>query len=157
MLVMGWRTLAVSLTLSVAGVWLRRRPAARDDAVEAPPWLAGQPARVIMQFATTAPARAAFNRLLDRGAAVRAVDNEARPGAGGVRQRRGIQRRARHATARVARRRRVACSATRAGARHARRAGAGKLAVRLDSTRRLAAASSVAIIDSGIRRTPTSR
>lgn len=39
----------------------------------------GQSARVIMQFATTAARDGAFNRLLDRGAAVRAVDTEAGP------------------------------------------------------------------------------
>jgi len=39
----------------------------------------GQTARVIMQFATTAERDAAFNRLLDRGAAVRAIDTEAGP------------------------------------------------------------------------------
>ena len=39
----------------------------------------GQSARVIMQFATIAERDAAFNRLLDRGAAVRAVDTEAGP------------------------------------------------------------------------------
>ena len=39
----------------------------------------GQTARVIMQFATTAERDSAFNRLLDRGAAVRAVDTEGGP------------------------------------------------------------------------------
>lgn len=38
-----------------------------------------QTARVIMQFATTAQRDAAFNRLLNRGAAVRAIDTEAGP------------------------------------------------------------------------------
>jgi serine protease AprX len=49
-----------------------------DDAVRAAV-AAGQSARVIMQFATTAERDAAFNRLLDRGAAVRAVDTEGGP------------------------------------------------------------------------------
>ena len=39
----------------------------------------GQSARVIMQFASTAERDAAFNRLLDRGAAVRIADTEAGP------------------------------------------------------------------------------
>ena len=39
----------------------------------------GQSARVIMQFATVSERDAAFNRLLDRGAAVRAVDTEGGP------------------------------------------------------------------------------
>ncbi len=45
----------------------------------APAVASGQTARVIMQFATTAERDAAFNRLLDRGAAVRAVDTEGGP------------------------------------------------------------------------------
>jgi serine protease AprX len=49
-----------------------------DDAVRAAV-ASGQSARVIMQFATTAERDAAFNRLLDRGAAVRAVDTEGGP------------------------------------------------------------------------------
>ena len=72
-----WRTLAVSLALSVLAV----APSAAgntDDAVKAAV-ASGQSARVIMQFATTAKRDAAFNRLLDRGAAVRAVDTEAGP------------------------------------------------------------------------------
>ncbi|MDP2052996.1 MAG: S8 family serine peptidase, partial [Acidobacteriota bacterium] len=40
---------------------------------------AGESARVIMQFDTTAERDAAFNRLLDRGAAVRTMDTEAGP------------------------------------------------------------------------------
>src|SRR5215203_1078392 len=39
----------------------------------------GQTARVIMQFVTSAERDAAFNRLLDRGAAVRTVDTEGGP------------------------------------------------------------------------------
>ena len=49
-----------------------------DDAVRAAV-ASGQSARVIMQFATTAERDAAFNRLLDRGAAVRTVDTEGGP------------------------------------------------------------------------------
>ena len=49
-----------------------------DDGVRAAV-ASGQTARVIMQFATTAERDAAFNRLLDRGAAVRAVDTEGGP------------------------------------------------------------------------------
>ncbi len=49
-----------------------------DEAVQAA-MAAGARARVIMQFATTEERDAAFNRLLDRGAAVRAVDTEAGP------------------------------------------------------------------------------
>lgn len=41
--------------------------------------VSGQTARIIMQFATTAERDAAFNRLLDRGAAVRVVDTEGGP------------------------------------------------------------------------------
>ena len=69
-----WRTLAVSLALSV----LATAPSfarTADDAVKAMV-RSGQTARVIMQFATTDERDAAFNRLLDRGAAVRAVDTE---------------------------------------------------------------------------------
>jgi serine protease AprX len=72
-----WRTLAVSLFLSaLASVPSFARSA--DDAVRAAV-AAGKSARVIMQFATTAERDAAFNRLLDRGAAVRAVDTEGGP------------------------------------------------------------------------------
>ncbi len=72
-----WRTLAVSLAMSVLAV----DPSAAggtDDAVKAAV-ASGHSARVIMQFATTAQRDAAFTRLLDRGAAVRAVDTEAGP------------------------------------------------------------------------------
>jgi serine protease AprX len=71
------RSLAAALALSVLGV----APSAAcgvDDAVRAAV-ASGQSARVIMQFATTAERDAAFTRLLDRGAAVRAVDTEAGP------------------------------------------------------------------------------
>ena len=72
-----WRTLAVSLAVSLLAV----APSAAgntDDAVKAAV-ASGQSARVIMQFATTAERDAAFTRLLDRGAAVRAVDTEGGP------------------------------------------------------------------------------
>ena len=49
-----------------------------DDGVRAAV-ASGQTARVIMQFATTAERDAAFDRLLDRGAAVRVVDTEGGP------------------------------------------------------------------------------
>ena len=67
-----WRTLAFSLALSVLAIAPSFARTA-DDAVKAAV-RSGQTARVIMQFATTAERDAAFNRLLDRGAAVRAVD-----------------------------------------------------------------------------------
>ena len=69
-----WRTLAVSLALSVLAIAPSFARTA-DDAVKAVV-TSGQTARVIMQFATTAERDAAFTRLLDRGAAVRAVDTE---------------------------------------------------------------------------------
>lgn len=49
-----------------------------DEAVRAAV-SSGTPTRVIMQFGTTAARDEAFNRLLDRGAAVRATDTEAGP------------------------------------------------------------------------------
>lgn len=49
-----------------------------DEAVRAAV-TSGSSARVIMQFATTAERDAAFDRLLDRGAAVRVTDTEAGP------------------------------------------------------------------------------
>jgi serine protease AprX len=72
-----WRNLAVALLLSVAAV-VPSAAGTTDDAVRAAV-AAGQSARVIMQFATYAQRDAAFTRLLDRGAAVRAVDTEAGP------------------------------------------------------------------------------
>ena len=69
-----WRTLAVSLALSVLAL-VPSFAQTSDDAVKAV-LASGQTARVIMQFATTAERDAAFNRLLDHGAAVRAVDTE---------------------------------------------------------------------------------
>ncbi len=72
------RTLLVSLVLSaVSGAPSFAR--STDDA-----FLAsigpGQSARLILQFATTAERDGAFNRLLDLGLAVRAVDTEGGPG-----------------------------------------------------------------------------
>ena len=72
-----WRTLAASLSLSVLAA-VSASAGTVDDAVRAAV-RSGDAARVIMQFATTAERDAAFNRLLDRGAAVRAVDTEAGP------------------------------------------------------------------------------
>jgi serine protease AprX len=72
-----WRTLALSLALSVL-VTAPSFAGAADDAVREAV-AAGRTARVIMQFATPSERDAAFNRLLDRGAAVRAVDTEAGP------------------------------------------------------------------------------
>jgi serine protease AprX len=69
--------LGIALAMSVA-VTVPSAASTTDDAVRAAV-AAGQSARVIMQFATTAQRDAAFNRLLDRGAAVRAVDTEAGP------------------------------------------------------------------------------
>jgi serine protease AprX len=72
-----WRRLTLSLVVSA----LAAAPAIAgqiDIAVRAAV-ASGQSARVIMQFASTAERDAAFNRLLDRGAAVRAVDTEAGP------------------------------------------------------------------------------
>ena len=72
-----WPALAVSLALSLLAVAASAASHA-DEAVRAAVD-SGQSARVIMQFATAAERDAAFNRLLDRGAAVRAVDTEAGP------------------------------------------------------------------------------
>jgi len=77
-----WRTLAVALAMSVLAA--ASSAAGASDASNADEGVraavaSGQSARVIMQFATTAERDAAFNRLLDRGAAVRAVDTEAGP------------------------------------------------------------------------------
>src|SRR5688572_1236046 len=72
-----WRTLAVSLAMSVLASDLSAA-GTTDDAVKAAV-ASGQSARVIMQFASTAQRDAAFTRLLDRGAAVRAADTEAGP------------------------------------------------------------------------------
>ena len=72
-----WRTLAVVARVERTGCGSVGRATA-DEAVKAAV-ASGQSARVIMQFATTAERDAAFNRLLDRGAAVRAVDTEGGP------------------------------------------------------------------------------
>ena len=72
-----WRTFGVSLLMSALAV----APSfgrTTDEAVRAAV-ASGQSARVIMQFASTAERDAAFNRLLDLGAAVRVVDTEAGP------------------------------------------------------------------------------
>ena len=72
-----WRTLAASLLVSALAV-APSAASTTDSAVRAAA-AAGQSARVIMQFATTVERDAAFDRLLNRGAAVRAVDTEAGP------------------------------------------------------------------------------
>jgi serine protease AprX len=72
-----WRTPAMLFAVSVLAV-VPSAAGNADDAVKAAV-AAGQSARVIMQFGTTAERDAAFSRLLDRGAAVRAVDTEAGP------------------------------------------------------------------------------
>src|SRR5436190_4666665 len=77
LIVKTWRTLAVSLAMSVLAI-APSAAANADEAVRAAV-AGGHSARVIMQFATTAERDAAFKRLLDRGAAVRAVDTEAGP------------------------------------------------------------------------------
>ena len=69
--------LAASLLVSALAV-APSAASTTDSAVRAAA-AAGQSARVIMQFATTVERDAAFERLLDRGAAVRAVDTEAGP------------------------------------------------------------------------------
>ncbi len=72
-----WPTTVVSLVLSAMAVV----PSAAADTDEAVRSIvaAGHSARVIMQFTSTAERDAAFNRLLDRGAAVRIADTEAGP------------------------------------------------------------------------------
>ena len=55
-----------------------QKPAKVDEAVHQK-MTTGESARVIMQFDTTAERDAAFNRLLDRGAAVRSMDTEGGP------------------------------------------------------------------------------
>jgi len=72
-----WRRFAVSLLMSALAV-TPSFAGRTDDAVRAAV-ASGHSARVIMQFATVAERDAAFNRLLDRGAAVRAVDTEGGP------------------------------------------------------------------------------
>jgi len=72
-----WRALAASLLVSALAVAPSAAGSA-DSAVRAA-MAAGQSARVIMQFASSDERDAAFTRLLDRGAAVRAVDTEAGP------------------------------------------------------------------------------
>ena len=75
------RTCRRIVSVSLALVALAAVPSAAqstDEAVQAA-MAAGARARVIMQFDTTDERDAAFNRLLDRGAAVRAADTEAGP------------------------------------------------------------------------------
>ena len=75
--VANWRLLLASLALSavvVAPAFAGRADSSVRDAIAS-----GKTARVILQYASTAERDAAFNRLLDRGAAVRAVDTEAGP------------------------------------------------------------------------------
>ena len=72
-----WRTLALALAMSVVAA-VPSAAGNTDDAVKAAV-ASGQSARVIMQYATRAERDAAFTRLLDRGAAVRAADTEAGP------------------------------------------------------------------------------
>lgn len=72
-----WRSLALSLVLGALAA-ASSFAADADSAVRAAV-AAGESARVIMQFATAAERDAAFNRLLERGVAVRAVDTEAAP------------------------------------------------------------------------------
>jgi subtilisin family serine protease len=71
------RVLAYALAVSVVAV----APTAAQTTDEAirQAIASGASARVIMQFSSTAARDAAFNRLLDRGAAVRAVDTEGGP------------------------------------------------------------------------------
>ncbi len=75
--VANWRLLLASLALSAvvaAPAFAGRADSSVRDAIAS-----GKTARVILQYASTAERDAAFNRLLDRGAAVRAVDTEAGP------------------------------------------------------------------------------
>lgn len=72
------RTLVASLFVSALAT-ASSFASSTDDGVRAAV-AAGRSARVIMHFATSAERDAAFNRLLDRGAAVRAVDTEGGPG-----------------------------------------------------------------------------
>ena len=72
-----WRTLACALALSLAAT-APSTAQTTDEAVRQAV-ASGSSARVIMQFPSTAARDAAFNRLLDRGAAVRVVDTEGGP------------------------------------------------------------------------------
>jgi serine protease AprX len=67
-------------TCAAVAAWtlLLATPSAADEAVRQA-IASGNTARVIMQFASAAERDAAFNRLLDRGAAVRAVETEVGP------------------------------------------------------------------------------
>ena len=76
-----------SLILAATFAWLTVTPAlgqqspgtAKVDESVRQSVNAGESARVIMRFDTTAEREAAFNRLLDRGAAVRTIDTEGGP------------------------------------------------------------------------------
>ncbi len=72
-----WSAPVVSLLLSALAV-LPSAASTADEAVRSA-LASGQTARVIMQFASIAQRDAAFDRLLDRGAAVRIADTEAGP------------------------------------------------------------------------------
>lgn len=67
--------LALALLLLAAPVAAQNHSAKVDEAVRKAV-VAGQTTRVIMQFATAAKRDTAFDRLLDRGAAVRTMDTE---------------------------------------------------------------------------------
>lgn len=70
-----WRTFALALVASALAS--ASSFAANIDIGVRAAVASNQPARVIMQFATRAERDAAFTRLLDRGASVRAVDTDA--------------------------------------------------------------------------------
>ena len=72
-----WRTCAVALLLS-AGVTSPLAAQTTDEGVRQA-LAAGSSARVILQFSSAVERDASFNRLLDRGAAVRATDTGAGP------------------------------------------------------------------------------
>ncbi|MGE3489712.1 MAG: S8 family serine peptidase [Vicinamibacterales bacterium] len=142
---------------SLALIALGAVPAAAqstDGAVQAA-MAAGARARVIMQFDTTAERDAAFNRLLDRGAAVRTADTEAGPvlvvlGSAAV-----LESELAAAT-RVSLDAAVAVTADQMPARAARRATAAFRARKTESWRsRIGGADnggvSVAVIDSGFQ------
>jgi serine protease AprX len=69
---------ALACVLLAQPAWAQSSPATVDEAVRKAV-VAGESTRVIMQFDSTAERDAAFNRLLDRGAAVRTMDTEAGP------------------------------------------------------------------------------
>jgi len=69
---------ALVCVLLAQPAWAQSSPATVDEAVRKAV-VAGKSTRVIMQFDSTAERDAAFNRLLDCGAAVRTMDTEAGP------------------------------------------------------------------------------